>query len=94
MRHLKDMFQMTNMKTFLQPIKKQQWSPYQHNHKPNVVVPWDLIAIREKRDNAKKHPKLNKRNPTNANAQKLKKAKRDITLTKKKNKNTYTATSI
>ena len=46
---------------------------------------WEAIAIREKQDDMRKASLLNKRNPTNANVQELKKAKRELTLTKKNN---------
>ena len=45
-------------------------------------VLWETIAIREKWDNTKKLSLLNKRNPTNANVQKLKK---ELIHTKKNN---------
>ena len=40
------------------------------------------------------HYMINKRNPTNANEQKLKKAQRELTHTKKRNTNTFKARSV
>ena len=45
----------------------------------------DSIAVRDKQDNVKIASFLNKRNPTNTNAQKLKKDQRELTHTKKNN---------
>ena len=48
--------------------------------KPRVKhgIPWETIAVREKQDNVKTAFLCNKRNPTIANAQKLKKAQREL----------------
>ena len=48
-------------------------------------VPWKSMAVREKRDNVQKTSILNKRNRTNANAQKPKKALTVLAYTKKNN---------
>ena len=37
-------------------------------------VPWEALAVREKRADVKSDPKCNRKNPTNTNALKLKKA--------------------
>ena len=42
-------------------------------------VPREILAIKKKRDDVKTASVCNKRNPTNANAQKLKKAQRELT---------------
>ena len=49
-------------------------------------IPRETLMIRKKRDYVKTASLCNKRNPTNANAQKLKKAQRELTHTKKQNK--------
>ncbi len=38
------------------------------------TVPWETLAVREKRADVKTAPKLNRKNPTNTNSLKLKKA--------------------
>ena len=43
------------------------------------LVPWKTLAVKKKHDNVKTTSLCNKRNPTNANAHKLKKAQREIT---------------
>ena len=45
---------------------------WDNNSRAKCRVHWESIVVREKWDNVKKkHPFLMKRNPTNANAQKL-----------------------
>ena len=44
-------------------------------------VPWDILAVKEKRDDVKTASLFNKRNPTNANTQKLKKTQSEQILT-------------
>ena len=56
---------MINRKAVLPP------SAFQTNQEP-CRVPWEATSIREKQDNMKSAFSCNKRNPTNANAQKLK----------------------
>ena len=46
-------------------------------------VPWKTLAIKKKRDDVKTASLCNRRKPTNANAQKLKKAKSELMHTKK-----------
>ena len=64
--------------------------------KPRIKCrdPWESIAIREKWDSIKIASLLGIRNPTNANAPKPEKAKREVTHTKKNNYNTFKAKSI
>ena len=50
--------------------------------KTKCIVPWEAIAVKEKSI-------LNKRNPNNANVQKLKKAQREVTQTYQKEKLEY-----
>ena len=57
-------------------------------------VPQESQVVRKKRNNLKIASLLYKRNPTNANAQKFKKAQRELIHTKKKNKNTFKVRSI
>ena len=52
-------------------------------------VPWESKAVREKWDNMKKASLLNKRNPTNVNAEKLKKVQREVTDTYQKEQLEY-----
>ena len=42
-------------------------------------VPWKTLAVKKKRDDVKTASLCNKRNPTNSNAQKLKKARSELT---------------
>ena len=51
--------------------------------RPKCRVPWETLTVRKKRDNMQTASLCNKRNQTNANAQKLKNAQRDLTHTKK-----------
>ena len=53
-------------------------------------VPWKTLTVRKKCDNMKTAPLCNKRNPTNANIQKLK-AQKELTQDKK---NTFKVRSI
>ena len=43
--------------------------------------PWETLAVKKKRDDVKTASLYNKRNLTNANAQKFKKAQNELTLT-------------
>ena len=54
-------------------------------------VSWESLVVRKKWGNIKIASLLNKRNPTNANVQKLKKAQRELTHSRK---NTFKAKSI
>ena len=51
--------------------------PTKQRAKPKV--PWETLAVRKKRANVKTASQCNKRNPTNINAQKLKKAQNELT---------------
>ena len=42
-------------------------------------VPWETLATKKKHENIKMASLCNERNPTNANIQKLKKAKSELT---------------
>ena len=53
-----------------------EYRPMKLRTKPRV--PWETLTVRKKRDNMKTTSFCNKRNPTNANAQKLKKAQREL----------------
>ena len=44
-------------------------------------VPWEILAVNKTRDNVKILSLCNKRNPTNANAQKLDKAQSELSKT-------------
>ena len=57
-------------------------------------VPWEILAIRKKRDNLKTVSLYNKRNQTNTNLQKLKKAQRELTSTYQKEQKTFKVRSI
>ena len=54
---------MTNIKTLLLPIYKQQLSAYQPNQEPNV----EFDGCQQQQRDIKKAFLLNKRNPINAN---------------------------
>ena len=41
-------------------------------------VPWETLAVKKKQDNVKTAFQCNKKNPTNANTRKLKKAQRGL----------------
>ena len=57
-------------------------------------VPWESQVVRKKRESIKIASLLNERNPANANAEKRKKAQRELTLIKKSKKNTFKVESI
>ena len=57
-------------------------------------VPWETLAVRKKRDNVKTASLCNKRNPTNANAQKFKKAQRELINTYQKEQIEYIQSQI
>ena len=46
--------------------------------RPKPRVPWETLAVREKRANVKAASKCNEKNPTNTNALKLKKAQKEL----------------
>ena len=48
-------------------------------------VPWETLAVRSKQYKIRTVSLCNKRNPTNTNVQKLKKAQRELTNANKKN---------
>ena len=74
-RYPKQLLRMTNMSTSSMPAwKQQQQKAYQQGAKNRV--PWKTLAVRKKRDNVKTASQRNKRNVTNANAQKHKKVQR------------------
>ena len=62
--------------------------------KAKCTVPWETLAVRKKRDKVETASLCNKRNPTNANAQKLKKEQRELIHTKKNKKNAFKMRSI
>ena len=72
------------MKTVLLLILKIPLSSYQSKQKLNVALFYPK-AVKEKWDDMEKAFLLNKRNPTIANAQKLKKESRELEYTKKNN---------
>ena len=47
-------------------------------HRIKSRVPWETIAVREKRADVKTASKFNRKNPTNANVLKLKKAQNEL----------------
>ena len=47
-------------------------------HRTKSRVPWETLAVREKRANMKTATKCNRKNPTNTNALKLKKAQNEF----------------
>ena len=47
-------------------------------HRTKSRVPWETLAVREKRADEKAASKCNKKNPTNANVLKLKKAQNEL----------------
>ena len=49
-----------------------EYIPTKQRTKPRVL--WETLAVREKRADVKTATKCNRKNPTNANAQKLKKS--------------------
>ena len=57
-------------------------------------IPWESLVIKKNLDNMKIAFLLNKRKPINTNAQKLKKAQRELIQTKKNNKNIFKDRSI
>ena len=48
-------------------------------HRTKSSVPWEKLAVREKRADVKTGFKYNRKNPTNANALKLQKAQKELT---------------
>ena len=54
-----------------------------------LLVPWETLAIKKKRDNVKTTSLCNRRNPTNTNAQKLKKAQSELNNTYLKEQKEY-----
>ena len=68
--------------------------PTKQRAKPRV--PWEILAVREKRADVKTASKCNRKDPTNINAQKLKKAQNELTnvYLKEQRKNTYKIRSI
>ena len=57
-------------------------------------VPWETLAVREKREDAKTGFKCNRKNPTNTNALKLKKAPNEIANTYLKEQTEYIQNQI
>ena len=47
-------------------------------HRTKSRVPWETLAVREKRTDVKTASKCKKKNPTNTNALKLKKAQNEL----------------
>ena len=47
-------------------------------HRTKSTVPWETLAVREKRADVKTASKCNRKNPTNINALKLKKAQNEL----------------
>ena len=47
-------------------------------HRTKSRVPWETLAVKEKREDVKTASKCNRKNPTNANALKLKKAQNEL----------------
>ena len=52
-----------------------KYIPTKHRTKSNV--PWETLAVTEKRTDVKSASKCNRKNPTNTNALKLKKAQNE-----------------
>ena len=50
----------------------------QTKHRTKSRVPWDTLAVKEKRAEVKTASKCNRKNPTNTNAMKLKKARNEL----------------
>ena len=72
-RRQKHLPRMKNMRISSTPTEKQQRNTYQQN-RTKSRVPWETLAVREKRADLKTASKCNRKNPTNTNALKLKKA--------------------
>ena len=49
------------------------------NQRAKYRVPWETLAVKKKHDNVKTASLYNKRDPTNANTQKIKKAQSELT---------------
>ena len=58
-------------------------------HKTKSRVPWETLAVREKRAGVKTASKCTRKNPTNSNALKLKKAQNELANIYLKEQNTY-----
>ena len=68
---------MTNMRISSTHTKRRQRSVFQQNLELNRV-PWETLAVREKRAHVKTASKSYRKNPTNTNAPKLKKAQNQL----------------
>ena len=66
--------------------------PSNQSAKPRV--PWEKLAVRKKRADVKTASKCKRKNPTNTNARKLKKAQNELTKIYLKKQNTYKIRSI
>ena len=96
--YLRDIFRLTYMK--ISSMEAATWKqPHGSSRrihiltKPTCRVPWELLAVRKKRDNVIIVFLCNKWNSTNGNVQKLKRVQRELTHTVKKKKNTLKITS-
>ena len=69
-----------------------EYMPTKQRTKPRV--PWETLAVREKRADMKTASKCNRKNPTNTNTLKLKKAQNDLANIYLKEQNTYKIRSI
>ena len=85
-RYQKYPLRMTNMKTLSMPTA--EYKPTKQRAKPSVS--WETLAVRKKRADVKTVSLCNKRNPTNINPQKLKKAQNELTSVYLKEEREYT----
>ena len=69
---------MTNMRISSTHTSRQQRNAWQQNIELNLV-PWETLAVREKRADVKTASKYYRKNPTNTNTLKLKKAQNELT---------------
>ena len=72
---------MTNIQNFITAFIEAAAEYISTKPRVKCRIPWDSVAIREKRDSTKMASLLNKRNPTNVHAQKLQKAPRELVNT-------------
>ena len=70
------------------------WNTYQLNKELNLESHWETLAVREKHEDMKTASKGNRKNPTNTNALKLKKAQNELANTYLKEQTEYIQNQI
>ena len=64
--------------TFVNPHQEATAKYIPRKHRTKSRVPWETLAVREKHTDVKTASKYNRKNPTNANTLKLKKAQNEL----------------